>query len=111
MGLANLLRPPPGEDGWQEYWFNNWIDHQDIQQGIQKNLGINQTIYVIDPWITQDANGILQRHQQYHNDMNAALDLNGSDLSTLNLKDPQAILGWAFTHWQEHQAAHAALGF
>lgn len=109
MGLVNLLQPPPGDDGWNEFWFNNWIDHQDIQQAIQAQTGINQTIYVIDPWRTDDANGILQRHQQYHNDMNAVLGIAGEDLSTLNLKSEQAIRDWVWQHYSEHQNAHQAL--
>ena len=109
MGLANLFRPPPGSAGWQEFWFNNWIDHQDIQQAIQKELQVNQEIYIIQPWIDSDIPAILQRHQQFHNDMNGALGINGQDLSTLDINSEKAIEEWVWQHYSEHQAAHQIL--
>ncbi len=109
MGLANLFRPEPGDDGWQDYWFNNWIDHQDIQQAIQKLLAVNQEIYIIQPWLNSDAPAILQRHQQFHNDMNGALGLSGQDLSSLDIKSEKAIEEWVYVHYQEHMAAHQIL--
>lgn len=108
MGLANLYRPP--EDGWDDFWFNNWIDHQDIAQAITKQNNVSMTIYVIDPWSDASADGILERHQQYHNDMNSALGLAGQDLSDLNLEDETKVKAWQWIHYLEHQAAHQALG-
>lgn len=110
MGLANLFRPAPGADGWQEFWFNNWIDHQDIQQAIQKQLSVNQDIYIINPWLDADAAAILQRHQQFHNDMDGALGINGEDLSSIDFKNERAIEEWVFAHYQDHLAAHQILG-
>ena len=109
MGLANLYLPQPGREGWETFWFNNWIDHQDIQQAIQKKYSVNQTVYVIDPWVDFDANGILQRHQQYHNDMNSVLGLSGSDLSSINFKDQEAVKSWCFTHYLDHQSVRLVL--
>ena len=110
MGLANLFRPAPGDDGWQEFWFNNWIDHQDIQQAIQAQLSVNQEIYIINPWLDSDASAILQRHQQFHNDMDGALGINGEDLSSIDFKNQRAIEEWVFQHYQDHLAAHQILG-
>ena len=110
MGLANLFRPAPGDDGWQEFWFNNWIDHQDIQQAIQAQLSVNQEIYIINPWLDSDASAILQRHQQFHNDMDGAVGINGEDLSSIDFKNQRAIEEWVFQHYQDHLAAHQILG-
>ena len=110
MPLANLWRPQPGLDGWEVYWFNNWIDHQEIQQAIEKQLKVNQVIYIIQPWDNTDAAGILQRHQQFHNDMNAALNTAGQDLSELDVKDQAAVQAWVYQHYLEHQQVREALG-
>jgi len=110
MGLANLEHPAPGDEGWQVFWFNNWIDHQGIQQAIQKKTGANQVIFVIDPWVSENADAILQRHQEFHNNMNSALKLDGQDLSQLNFKDQSAVRAWLYVHFQEHLSAHQALG-
>ena len=109
MGLANLFRPAPGDDGWQEFWFNNWIDHQDIQQAVNKLKGLNNEVYQIDPWNEQAKDAILLRHQFFHNDMNSALGLNGSDLTSLDFKDKEAVKGWIYSHYLEHQSVRLFL--
>lgn len=108
MGLVNLVTPDL--TGWSFFWWNNWIDHQEIQQAIQKQTGMNDTIYVIIPWDQDAADSLLEKHQQYHDDMNDALGLGGQDLSNVDFKNPQAIRAWAWLHYQEHLAAHEALG-
>ena len=110
MPLANIFLPYPGEEGWQTFWFNNWQDHWAIQEAILKQKSVNQFLYVINPWDDGDANGILQRHQQFHNDMNLELGINGSDLSQLDLKNPQSVRAWCWLHFYEHNAAHQILG-
>lgn len=108
VGLVNLLAPRLAD--WPFFWWNNWIDHQEIQQAIQKVTTINDTIYVIIPWNQDGADALLEKHQQYHNDMNDALNLGGQDLSNIDFKNPAAIQQWAWLHYQEHLAAHEALG-
>ena len=110
MPLANLYLPEPGPEGWRNFWFNNWIDHQTIQQAIQSKYAVNQTVFVIDPWADFDASGILQRHQQYHNEMNSQLQLSGSDLSVLDFKKQEDVKAWCYSHWLEHQSVHQFLG-
>ena len=110
MGLVNLISPPPGPAGWEEFWFNNWIDHELIHSNIQTDKSDNTTIYVIIPWHEADASDLLEKHQLYHDDMNGVLGLNGQDLSQVNLKDEQAVKAWVWQHYQEHQAVHQALG-
>ena len=108
MSLPQILVPPPGESGWREYWFNHFQDHLDIVQAIQKT-GIQLTVYMIDPWLESDKDGILERHQQYHNDMNAVLKTPGNDLSELDLKDAAKVADWVYQQYQEHLNAHMAL--
>jgi hypothetical protein len=110
MSLPNIITPPPGPNGWSEFWWNNWIDHQDIQQAIQVQEKLDLEVYVIWPWQDSDTNGLLQSHQEFHDDMNAALGLNGQDLSSINFNDAEAVSAWIWEHYIEHQAAHMALG-
>ena len=121
MSLPNILTVAPTEDGWKDFWFNNWIEHQEICQQIQAstntavppapNNGINNTVYIITPWVDEDANGILQRHQEYHDDMNLALGLQGQDLSVVNFDNPTSLRDWVWNHYLEHQAVHQTLDF
>ena len=121
MSLPNILIVPPSKDGWTQFWFDNWIEHQEICQKIQAktntatppapNNGTNNTVYVITPWVDEDANGILQRHQEYHDDMNLALKLQGQDLSVIDFDNPASVRGWVWNHYQEHLAVHEQLDF
>jgi hypothetical protein len=74
------------------------------------SLANNLSVYVMTPWNTKDADGILGRHQEAHDDFNQALGLNGQDLSALNPKDPNDIQRWVWQNAAEHAAARQALG-
>lgn len=108
MGLPNILAIP--EDGFQEFWFNHYQDHVDIVEAIQKDTGIKLTMYNIYPWLDSDQNGILEQHQQYHNDMNQLLGIAGSDLSDLDFQKKNEVKAWVYLNFQEHLNAHMALG-
>ena len=110
MGLPNLVYPPPGDAGWQEYWFQHFQDHLEIMQGIQEQQNVKLTEYSIDPWTDADKDGILGRHQQYHDDMNARLGLSGSDLSELSFKSEDQLKQWVYLNYQEHRNARSTLG-
>ena len=109
MGLANIYYPPAGEGGWEDFWFNNFQDHELIQSAVQTQKSINNPIYPIIPWRQDNINNILELHQMFHNDMNDALGLPGQDLSSLDLKDHKSVQDWCFNHFSEHQAAHQVL--
>ena len=102
MGLVNLWTPALSEGGWRDFWFYNWIDHQDIAQAIQAQVKIPQTLYVIIPWDQQHADAILERHQRFHNDMNSAIGTGGQDLSIIDFKNKAAVEQWIYAHYQEH---------
>ena len=108
MGLVNLYTPAPGPAGWSTFWFNNWQDHWEIAEAIQK-LGTPQTLYLIQPWNDDDADGILERHQRFHNDMNAAIGFSGQDLSVIDFANRDAVQTWIFAHYQEHLKARINL--
>jgi hypothetical protein len=110
MGLVNLSAVDPELRQWTDFWFNNWIDHQEIQQALQKKTGINFPVYLIDPWVESSSNAILKRHQFYHNDMNSIIGINGQDLSEINFEDQTAVQAWVYQHYQEHLAARQVLG-
>ena len=109
MGLPDIYSPPDGEEGWKEYWFQHWIDHQQIVQAIKAKTGISLTMYIIDPWLADDKDGILERHQQYHTDMNGVLGIAGSDLTQVDANKPNELKAWLYLQYQEHLQAHTIL--
>jgi len=108
MGLPDIYYPPPGDDGWREYWFNHYNDHLEIVQAIQKR-GVPLTVYIINPWDSDDKDSILERHQQFHNDMDQVLGIAGNDLSTLDFKKQNEVQAWIQLNYQEHLSAHTIL--
>ena len=110
MGLPDLWYPPPGDAGWAEYWFQHFQDHLEIIQAIRSQSGNQLTEYMIYPWLDSDKEGLLERHQQYHEDMNSVLRLNGNDLSAVDFKKDPEVKAWIYLNYQEHLAARTALG-
>ena len=109
MGLPDLYFPPQGASGWQEYWFNHFQDHLEIIQAIQKATNIKLTEYIIDPWSDGDKEGILERHQQYHNDYEPILGIAGNDLTDVDIKKENEVKSWIYLNYQSHLAAHTIL--
>jgi len=109
MGLSNLFTV--GADSWDTFWFNNWLDHWAIQEAILKQKNIQTVLYQIQPWDPNDIPGILERHQQFHNEMNKAVGQNqqGVDLTEIDFSKASAIEAWVDDHYQEHLAMRAVL--
>jgi hypothetical protein len=110
VGLVNLWTPATGAAGWRTFWFYNWQDHWEIAEAIQSQLHMPQTLYLIQPWSDDGADGILERHQRFHNDMNAAIGFSGQDLSVIDFQNKAAVQMWIFSHYQEHLKARINLG-
>lgn len=85
-------------------------DHLEIMQAIQKQKNVRLTEYLIDPWMDADKEGILERHQQFHDDMNQQLNLNGNDLSSVDFQKQNEVQAWVSLNYFEHNAARTALG-
>lgn len=65
--------------------------------------------YVIDPIPREDVKGWLENNQNFHNDMNGQLNLQGSDLQDVDFNDQKQLQSWIFLHYQEHNSAEQAL--
>jgi hypothetical protein len=94
----------------KEWLFQHQQDHLEIVQKIAAARGVILPTYVIDPMLDQDFKGWALRHQNYHNDANAILGTDGSDLQTVEWKDQDQRESWYWLNWQEHQAWHKRLG-
>lgn len=106
MGLVNIS----AFAGINDFWWNNWNDHLEIVEAINKAMGLNLPTYVIHPWQEGDQAGILERHQQLHNDMQEALGIQGSDLQLVDFGDPSSRDAWVYSNYQQHLQARTILG-
>jgi hypothetical protein len=111
LPLAQIVAPPPtGDRGWEEWLFYHQQDHLVIVQTIQKLRGVVLPTYVIDPLEPNDFKGWALRHQNFHNDMNGVLGLDGTDLQEVDFNKPDEKDSWMWQNFSEHRSAHFALG-
>jgi len=109
MPLPFIISSPPGEFGIASWAFMHWQDHLEIVQRFFKLNIANLPTYDIQQMNPNDIDGWLERHQQYHNDMNALTFLAGSDLSQVDWNDDAERKAWFWLNFQEHHAVHAVL--
>jgi len=73
--------------------------------------GVTQTSeFVLYPFPDRDQLRWMLGNQQMHNEFNAALNLNGADMESVDLKDDTDFKVWLWDHYAEHRAANIALG-
>lgn len=111
MTLAALYNVPNFKDQRQVSWFsfNNADGHFQIVRQISLQKTIALQTYELDPLPVNDIQNWLLRHQTMHDDMNAALQLAGQDLSILDINSEKEVTAWVFLHAYEHRAANQAL--
>lgn len=109
MPLVNLLNTPKNELDWSVWGWSHRDSHTKIRQAIQQQKDVNLFEYDIDPINFDDIENWLERNQRFHTDMNGALQVQGSDLQGVNLKDEKELAAWILAHFLEHQTAELAL--
>jgi hypothetical protein len=112
MPLPFIFNAPTDGASLRRFFFMHASDHTEIQQATLKQKGVNIFARVLDPVDTNDDafSAWVELHQQAHNDANAALKLNGQDLTDIELKDPDKLREWIWENAEEHQALRQTLG-
>lgn len=106
-----LLQEYPGHHNQINSWiFNHDQEHRAIIKAIFAKRGIRSTEYILEPFNTDDPAGWLARHQSAHNDFNALVNYNGTDLQDVDFKNDKERQAWSWFHWQEHININNALG-
>lgn len=108
--IAALFNVPSTATDWNTWSYHHKLSHDAIRQALVAQRGIATTDYILDPIFQQDIIGFLQRNEQTHTEMNAALGLNGVDLQEADLRDERQRVAWVWIHAEEHLAAEMALG-
>lgn len=102
MTLANISAPP-AKSTQQTFDYSHYQDHVAIVQHINTTMGKKLQVYPIHP--APQKNDTWQRqHQNFHDDMNAALGTRGTDLTG------QMNAQWYNRNYLEHSSAHQKLG-
>ncbi len=107
--LASLINVPKSKIDWDRWSLSHRTSHDKIRQAIQAR-GVQLQDYQLDPINFQYPEVFLNNNQQTHNEMNAALGSQASDLLEVDLKDDKQLQAWVYLHYLEHQSAELALG-
>lgn len=109
MTRAVLYENPSDPEAWLRWGWHHKDSHDRIRQAIQ-NKGTVLSDYPIDPITKRTKEDFLQYNSQMHSDMDAYLNLQASDLLSVNLDDERQKLAWIDLHAKEHESAELALG-
>jgi hypothetical protein len=110
MSIAGLYQIPRTPQEVSQWVFDNATDHLLIINAIQAQKKQLLTNYVLDPLPQVDIPNWLWRHQTMHADFDGVLGVGGNDFSSLDFNDPVAVQYLVQLHFNEHLAAHTALG-
>lgn len=108
--LPILYNVPASARDWDVWTRSHQASHTNIVQAIQNQTGVSLTIYQLDPANFNFFEDYLNRNQQAHNDMLGALGISGSDLSEVDITQPNQLRAWIQLHAIEHRDAELALG-
>jgi hypothetical protein len=67
------------------------------------------TDYQLDPIPPKGVTDWLERNEQTHVEMNAAVGAQGSDLEEVDLQNEKQTEAWIYLHYLEHQTAEQRL--
>ncbi len=110
MSIASLINVPKTRQQWESWSFTHKIQHDNINRALltQKNkILVN---YILDPINQEDQEVFLQNNAQMHLDVCSLLDVEGSDLTSVNWQDEKELGNWIYLHWQEHSTFNLRLG-
>lgn len=109
MSLVNLLNVPKNQSDWENFFWANRTQLINIQQAVLKQKSVNLPQYVVYPVADDSVQDFLTNNSQSHQDFNAVLGLQSSDLESVDLKDEKQLEAWVYLNYQELYTASQAL--
>lgn len=114
MPLAQILYPPPTDQGWEEWLHNHVRQHEALIAALNEtrgsSLSIPIPIYPVDVKSKSQMQVFNRAHLDLHNEMNQLLGIPGQDISAPDFKDQKALDGWLYTHHSMHLSASQLCG-
>lgn len=109
MPLVDLINVPKNNTDWENFSFANRDQITAIRQAILAQKGVNLTEYELYPINFDNFVEWLEKKQQSHEDFNAALGLQSSDIESVDPKDEKQLTAWIYLQYQELFSASSAL--
>lgn len=111
MTVAALLNIPETQDQYNEWSFAHAAHHRDCIRAATAKGSAGLQEFILDPINLQDGFGEwVYQHQTMHNQMNAALNTNGFDLTDTNWQDKGQLAAFIQNNENEHYQWATILG-
>jgi len=111
MTLVALKKPPPFNPALRDkYHWNHYIDHKLILQSVAKKTGTAQHLSAIWPVVGNFSAQQAEQHQFLHQQMNLLSGQNTSDLTKLDLADPEQFKRFVELNYSDHLTYHTFVG-
>jgi len=110
VSLVGLVTPADTAETVEQFSFQHKRDHDAINAALLTQGHLVEDV-PLDPMQTgqSDSYQWLVLHWQQHNSMNAALGLQGSDLTKFDLSDKEQLQAFIGENYQEHASVYQAL--
>lgn len=110
MSDAGLLAIPPGPGGLEQWVFQHAQDHIRLAERVNLLLPAAKLEFqILDP-LSADLDDWLLDHQHAHDDLCEITHVIGSDLETVDFRNPVQLEAWLQINQAEHAAFSVALG-
>jgi hypothetical protein len=111
MSLPYIYSRPQSEDDWASWAFNHAVNHYDWILGVQRTKGITGLQqFLLSPIDPENMGLWLYNHQIAHDQVNAALGMQGFNLLELDWRDTDQFALWLRLNGDEHQRVSTLLG-
>ncbi len=109
--IAGLFNIPSNRETMQHFSFYNRDAHELAIAAIRRKTGVVLPTYPLDPIPENDFPSWLYSHQAMHNSINAALGVQGNDLSDVDPQKLDQLTTWIRLHATEHLKWGKILGY
>lgn len=110
MSLASVFNVPSSQQEWDEWGFSLQAELRDITRRILETKNVFIPQFCIYPFNPNEPGATLYQLQQWMNEINTTLTLNGFDYIDVDLSDMGQRISWVFLLSQNVREAANQLG-
>lgn len=108
--LPTLVKPPQTEQEWAIWSWAHRDQHNIVRAAIKAKYGIDLTEYQLYPIPLDNLTQWQDNNQQSHDDINAVLGTQGTNLEQSDFSNPAQFQAWNYLHLREHETWGFSLG-
>lgn len=108
--LATLVRPPQNQQDWDVWAWAHKDQHAIVRAAIKAKYNVDLSEYQLYPIPRDSLTQWLDWNQQSHDDINAILGTQGTNLEQSDFTNAAQFEAWNYLHLREHETWGFSLG-